>query len=106
MIFGQSKLAAGESLDLYTADGGVYGTLYIAAEVGYDIVSVQLVPANLAGVPVAVLSTDPSTYILRSCGLVGNTPMYLQEIYLNTGDVLRVSSEYGDCAFTFTGDYF
>ena len=107
IIFAQYKPAAGETKDLYTVPPGASakGTIWIAAEVGLDYVSVQLIPATIFGSPVPAQS-DGRDYILYKCNLNGNVPIYLQEIYLNQGDTIRIYSERGDCSFTYNGQLF
>lgn len=100
-IFEQAKPSAGDSIDLYTVPPGstATGTLYISAQIGYDIVSCQLIPA-----------ADPEPldkhYIMYQTELRGWVPIYLQQIYLNSGDRVRISTLYGDCGFTFTGELY
>jgi hypothetical protein len=100
-IFEQNKPGAGDSLDLYVVpeSSTAFGTLYIAAQNGYDIVSVQLIPA-------ADLLPENKHYIMYRTELVGWVPIYLQQIYLGPGDRLRISSVNGDSGFTFTGELY
>lgn len=100
MIFAQIKLDAGTQDDLYVVPAGctAYGTLFVAAHAGYDIVSAQMIPA--AETPA------PQHYIMCDTPLVGNVPIYLQQIYLGGGDRLRVGSQLGDSSFTFTGELY
>lgn len=99
-IFAQYKPIAGETIDLYVAETGTsaFGTLYIAAQQGYDVVSVMLVPEGE--------TVDNKNYIMRNTTLAGNVPIYLQQIYLNEGDTIKITSTTGDCSFTFTGELY
>lgn len=107
IIFAQYKPAPGETRDLYTVPAGTSakGTIWIAAEVGLDWVSVQLIPATIFGESVSQ-PTDGRDYILYNCYLSGNVPIYLQEIYLNEGDTIRIYSERGDSSFTYNGEHY
>lgn len=98
IIFAQYKPEAGEVIDLYQVpdSSSATGTLYIAAQRGYDIVSVKLMKY-----------LDPesdSQYIVRNCKIEGHVPMYLQLIHLNQFDTVRIASAFGDCSYTFTGE--
>jgi hypothetical protein len=98
MLFAQYKPGPGDGVTLYTVPPGcsAKGTLYVAAQDGFDIVSVMLIPNGI--------SSDLSQYILANTKLVGNVPIYLQLIYLGEGDSIFIRSETGDCSFTFTGE--
>jgi hypothetical protein len=98
MLFAQYQPAAGETRDLYLVPDGssAKGTIYIAAHVGFDVVSVALIPRDS--------TADPKNYIMRNTELVGNVPIYLQQLYLNHGDRIQISSVTGDSSFTFTGE--
>lgn len=105
IIFAQYKPIADETYDLYTVPAGAQakGTIWIAATEGLDRISVQLVPATIFGTQVPT-PTDGSDYILKDCYLLGNVPIYLQLIYLNSGDKIRIYSERGDSSFTYNGE--
>lgn len=107
IIFAQYKPIANETRDLYTVPAGAQakGTIWIAAAEGIDRVSVQLIPATIFGAPVPV-PTDGRDYILKDCWLLGNVPIYLQLIYLNSGDTIRIFSERGDSSFTYNGELY
>lgn len=99
-IFAQYKPLAGETYDLYQVEPNcaAVGTLYIAAQDGYDVVSVQLMKA---GEP-----DSSKQYILRGCDLNGNVPIYLQQIHLSQGDIIRIYSVTGDTSYTYTGELY
>ena len=98
IIFAQYKPAAGESHVLYQVPefSSAIGTIYIAAQNGFDIVSVKLIKYPNP--------ESDSQYILRNCKLFGNVPVYLQQIHLNQFDVVKITSTTGDCSYTFTGE--
>jgi hypothetical protein len=98
MLFAQYQPAPGETRDLYLVPDGssARGTVYISAHAGFDIVSVALIPRDT--------TADPKNYIMRETPLVGNVPIYLQQLYLNHGDRIQISSVRGDSSFTFTGE--
>jgi len=108
IIFAQYKPGVGETATLYTVPvaSSATGTLYIAAQGGYDIVSVQLIPATLMNDPTIPLPTGPASFILYNTSLVGWVPIYLQQLYINAGDSIVITSTTGDCAFTYTGELF
>ena len=105
-LFAQYKPAANETVDLYTVPDGstAMGTLWIAAQAGFDIIRVQLIASTIQLVPPVDPIPDAATYILYDTPLVGNVPIYLQQIHLNQGDTIRINSQAGDCSFTFTGE--
>lgn len=98
IIFAQYKPAAGETYNLYQVPelSSAVGTLYIAAQYGYDVVSVKLIKYPD--------TESDSQYIVRNCELVGRVPMYLQQIHLNQFDVIKITSTTGDSSYTFTGE--
>jgi hypothetical protein len=105
-LFAQKKLDANKTADLYVVPMGstAMGTLWIAAHNGYDIVSVALIPRGANTVLIATNRVDSSRYIMRNTELAGNVPIYLQQLYLNHGDRIQISSVTGDSSFTFTGE--
>ena len=105
MIFAQYKPAAGETAILYTVptDLAVTGTVYVASQtatqaIDGDFVSIQLVPDGQ--------TPDNEHFILYGAYICGGVPIYLQQIYLNEGDKIRIYSDRGHCSFTFTGRIF
>lgn len=104
MIFRQYKPGAGETYDLYTVPVGssAVGTLYIAAQNGYDKISVQIIPQSILFSPAII--DNAATFILYQTPLVGYVPIYLQQLSMYQGDILRITSTTGDCSFTFTGE--
>lgn len=107
-IFAQYKPVINETADLYVVPMGstAMGTLWIAAHKGYDIIRVRLLANSIMLLPPDPPIPDLASYILYDTPLVGNVPIYLQQIYLNEGDVIRITSQTGDCSFTFTGELY
>lgn len=98
-IFAEHKPNPGEVYDLYTVPSGssAMGTLYVANQQLGDRVTVQLLSPALG-------SSDPSTYVLYQVPLFSQVPIYLQQIHLDQGDGIRISTESGACSFVFTGE--
>jgi hypothetical protein len=100
-IFEEHKPLAGEPHVLYSVPTGstATGTLYIANQEYDDRVWVQLVKVG------SVLpSSDPDTYVLYSTPYRGRVPIYLQQIYIGSGDSIQVMTQSGHCSFVFTGE--
>lgn len=74
------------------------GTLYIAAHYGSDRVSVRLEKSGDA--------SDAKQLILSQTLLLGNVPIYLQQLHLGSGDSIWISSQTGDSSFVFTGEQY
>lgn len=110
-IFAQIKPTANVAVDLYTVpvDSQAKGTIYISTEQwlrGEDWVSVQLVPATYQTQALPGTVNDSNTYIMSSTRFFGQVPIYLQQICLNSGDTIKVTSELGTCQFTYLGDLY
>jgi len=107
-IFAQYKPAINETADLYLVPSGssAMGTLWIAAHKGYDIVRVQIIASTIQLYPPDPPIPDAATYVLYDTPLVGNVPIYLQQLFLNDGDLIRITSQTGDSSFTFTGEMY
>lgn len=103
VIFAQYNPAADEGYNLYTVPTGcgATGTLWIAGLTWWDTVSVQIIPATILGNPAP--PPGAQSFILNT-DLKGQVPIYLQQLHMNDGDVVRIYSKYGTSAFTFTGE--
>jgi hypothetical protein len=110
-IFAQSKPESGITTELYMVPYGhqAKGTIYVSQQQGvYDLdyVSVQILPNTLQNDGVLITPEDSNTYIMSTTPLYGQVPIYLQQICLNSGDVITVTSVNGWCAFTYLGDLY
>lgn len=105
MIFAQYKPNAGVAYNLYTVPAGssAIGTLWVVTQNATDTVRVQIIAATINGVSSPSYS-DNRSYILYDTPLRDNVPVYLQQLNLNAGDVIRIYSSGGNSAFTFTGE--
>lgn len=112
-IFAQRKPDPLTPEDLYVVPSSptsqAKGTIYISQQKGShdkDYIWVQLIPATLQNNSIPVTADNANTYIMSSTMFYGQVSIYLQQICLNAGDAIRVSSQYGTCAFTYMGELY
>lgn len=97
-IFGQNKPDALINTNLFTVSMGSQAqiSIFIAnQDSDYDRFTIALVPYSQ--------SQQPENYLAFATPLSGNGVLAFSGIYLNEGDAVYVSSEFGNCSFTATG---
>lgn len=110
-IFAQLKPNAQVLSTLYAVPENTQakGTIYISASHqshDRDYVSVGIVPATYSNNGILVSAPAANTWIMSSTEFFGTVSIYLQQICLNEGDEIKVSSEHGNCQFTYLGDLY
>ena len=98
MIFGQNKPVKLIDTNLFTVATGHQAqvSIFVAnQDVDYDQFTIALIPFDE--------SEQVQNYLAYNTQIIGNGILSFSGIYLNSGDMVKVSTQLGQCSFTATG---
>ena len=97
-IFGQNKPDAQIDTNLFTVSNGHQAqvSIFVCNQIdNYDRFTIALIPYSQ--------SEQSENYLAYNTPLVNHGILAFSGIYLNSGDRVQVSTQYGQCSFTATG---